>query len=300
MFGNRRRRDSIDFLFEILAALSIAVIGILMSLLFYLWTSTKNAIRLPRKLEPTEPKVTPSLGGYLIGVALIIGVLSSFSLSAVGLIGIAEHSIVLSLASFTGVLITGYFTLRASQLHNSPIRIAPQVEALKLSDARAYTISLPHSTGWEPELAHRFMEQILDKVYGRLTFRIVAEKGRIRWQIVDLRAGIEPSAIRQAVAASYPDAEVKVNSFALEPFTTAFYRLVLHYKQAADFIGPIRYVTDLKRLDPLAAITQEMTNLQAGERIIYTLFISGSANFARREGQKLTTTSAILPWEFLH
>jgi hypothetical protein len=77
--------------------------------------------------------------------------------------------------------------------------LLPEVEAptgppLKLDQARVYTIKSPRATAWEAAQAYWFMERLLHTV-PRLTFRIVAEHDRIAWQIVDLRAHVEPSVI---------------------------------------------------------------------------------------------------------
>jgi hypothetical protein len=46
-------------------------------------------------------------------------------------------------------------------------------------------------------------------------------------------------------------------------------------------------------------LTQAVSGLQAGERVIYTLALSVPAQYAYREGEKMITTSRISPLQFL-
>lgn len=199
------------------------------------------------------------------------------------------------------VILAAITTQRDASVAQEPVDPQPDRPPggppLDRAAARVYTIALPRDTVWEPEVARSFMAQILHKL-GRLTFRIVAEEGRISWQILDLRLGLEPGVIEQAVYASYPEAEVTVSYLETPSVKAPFYRALLRYRNANDFVCPMRYVTDLKEVDPLAALTQEMGALRAGERIAYTLVVTSHAAFAYEEGEKLVTTSAFHPLQF--
>src|SRR5258708_36887692 len=223
--------------------LTVAVIGLVIGGVFAVWTSSRNTLRLSNTLE--VPISRPPVGTGVVSLALFLGVSVTFGFSGLGVMAASAHAGALSLASFSGALAVGYFTMRGLHVYNSVFKIVPQVESLHLKGAKVYTITLPRSTDWQPEVAHRFMQQILHKLEGRLTFCIVAEKGRIVWQVADLRSGAGPSVIVQAIGALYPEADVSVAPLKPEPLAMPFYRYVLHFKQAANFIGPIRYLTDL-------------------------------------------------------
>ncbi len=306
---------------DVIAAVVIAVIGLIIGAVFAAWMNKKNTVRLPETLEPVEPLPPSSLppvlpwhtryadllmvaGATATGSLLLSGT-AFFSAASSTSIGTNQErltSVAISLGSFMLAAIVGFYSVKAVQVYRkAPKRQPPpqpQPKPINFTQVRLYTVTLPRSSDWEPEQAYRFMEQILHKL-GRLTFQIVAEKGQIAWRIVDLRAGVEPSVILQAIGASYPEADVKVEPFQAEEFTTPFHRYVLRFKQATDFVQPIRYVTDLKPLDPLVAITQEMNALREGERVIYTLCVSTFADFAYKEGEKLVTRPAIHPLQFV-
>jgi hypothetical protein len=72
-----------------------------------------------------------------------------------------------------------------------------------------------------------------------------------------------------------------------------------HLQAAAPFIGPLKYVEDFSRLDPLASLVQCMANVVAGEEIIYELSVTSPSQDYNQLGEKLLTTSTIKWWEFL-
>jgi hypothetical protein len=164
----------------------------------------------------------------------------------------------------------------------------PQGVPLELTTARAYAITLPKTTEWQPQLAGRFMEQLLHKM-GRLTFQIVAENGHVSWRILDLRRKLDPSVIHQTVLNFYPDAQIEVGGVPTNGFAGPFYRYVMAFEQMADPLLPIAYVEELKPLDPLVNLTQEISGLAPGERIIYTLFVADPAGFVYDQAENLLT-----------
>lgn len=175
---------------------------------------------------------------------------------------------------------------KAAQLALIPPPPQPFVPPIDFIQAHVYTISLPADIQWQPKQAEHFIEHLLHK-FGRLTFQIVAEDGKVMWRILDLRRGFEPNGVVQTIHAFYPDAEVQVSGIVAEPFTKPFYRYVMAFEQSMDFIGPIQYVEQLTKFDPLMSITQEMSGLYAGERVIYTLFVADPARFVYDQAQNL-------------
>lgn len=325
---SRRDRDAGDALAEMLTAMVVAVVGLIIGLFVAERQKQRQKVVLPETLEtervkalddPSQTKPQTSERPLILDlknwkifqperrklIQTIMGVYGSLYLLAL-VLAVADGGSAAGPVFFGGICYFPLVLVIAEIIVAAGITIGPEPaptalpapKPLDLPGARLYTISLPRSAEWQPELAYRFVEQILHR-YDRLTFRIVAEAGQIAWQIVDLRLNLEPSALTQAVHASYPDAEIKVEPLVRDEFKEPFHRYVLRFKQAEDFVGPIRYVTDIQDVDPLVAITQEMSSLGPGERIIYTLFVSGFADFAYEQGEKLVTKSTIHPLQFI-
>ncbi len=150
-----------------------------------------------------------------------------------------------------------------------------------------YTIALPKGSAWDAKRAHQFMEQLLF-AFSTLSFRIMATQQAIEWQIIDLMER-PSSGIENAIRASYPDAQVSVEPFGTNEWSQEpFARCLIKYQYSTPlFVAPIQYVTDLTGPDPLASLTEAMSDLRDGERIIYTLIIVGFAKDAYAEGMKL-------------
>lgn len=129
--------------------------------------------------------------------------------------------------------------------------------------------------------------------------RIVAEPNKIAWQILDWRAGVSPEAVAQTVHSYYPDAEVKCDDDVFVEHEYPFYRYTLLFQHAAEFVWPVKFAEDLKDFDPLVTLTQSVSGLKVGERVIYTLALSVPAQYAYKEGEKMITTSRIHPLQFL-
>ncbi|MBC7292572.1 MAG: hypothetical protein H5T84_00450, partial [Thermoleophilia bacterium] len=161
-----------------------------------------------------------------------------------------------------------------------------------------YCIVLPKDESFEPETARRFTEYLL-RTTVHLALQIVAEKDSIWWEITDWRSDLHPDHILRAVNTYYPKAQVDWGVDQGEQHQYPFYRYVLFFKQGAEFFWPIKYVDDLKGFDPLAAVTQAMSGLQAGERITYSVVMSVPADYAHALGEKMITTSTIHPLQFV-
>src|SRR5690606_12604994 len=55
---------------------------------------------------------------------------------------------------------------------------------------------------------------------------------------------------------------------------------------------------DVKDFDPLTAVVNAMNGLQAGERIVYSIFVAGATAKAHERGQQLITRSTITPFDY--
>lgn len=191
--------------------------------------------------------------------------------------------------------VMGYTTVRLWHLRKgnpAPLVVTPPGQEtnppLDLSQAHLYTVKVPGSTDWQPQVAARFMEQVLEK-YNMLTFQIVAEPEALTWRILDHRRGLDPAVMQQVVYAFYPDAEVEEVALTAHSFDGPFYRFVLSFEPTSEPVFPIAYVDGFTHFDPLASLTQELSHLQPGERVIYTLFVADSARFLYQQAQNLLT-----------
>lgn len=222
------------------------------------------------------------IGVYAVLVFGSLGVSGLTSSSAGGCLG--------GLVCFAIGAYIGYWViqLRAKKEAFEIEPVLPRPDALDLSKARMYTITLPKSTDWQPDLAGRFMEHILHKVT-RITFQIVAEPGQLSWRIVDLRRGLDPSVIQQAVNDFYPDAHVEVSPVSRQSPALPFYRYVMAFEQLWEPLLPIAYVDMFTQGDPLVHLTHEMCALKPGERVTYTLFVADSASYIYDQVRELLT-----------
>ncbi len=167
-----------------------------------------------------------------------------------------------------------------------------------LRQAKVYSIKLPKGTAWQPERARVFTERMVSM--GKMLFRIVAEGANVAWQIVDLRELLAEEKIILAVRTIYPEAEVSVEPYRPPQFTGPFWRALVLFEQADEFVGPILYPHELKEHDPLVSLTNMMAALQPGERIVYNIYVSRFDQDAAKQGQKLITQSTITPFHILH
>lgn len=181
---------------------------------------------------------------------------------------------------------------------DSELQRPQTIDPLDLSGAQVYTIRLPRATEWNSDHAYQFMNQML-LTFDRLIFRIVAQPGQIVWQIVDTRLHAAPDTVVRSIRAAYPDAEISVSPLTIAPFTTPFYRTTLLFQHANPFPAPIAYVGDLRDFDPLVALTQAMSDLQAGEQVIYTLMVCGGVPWAGAVGAELVSQWDIHPFAYI-
>ncbi|HMN12488.1 MAG TPA: type IV secretion system DNA-binding domain-containing protein [Bellilinea sp.] len=199
-------------------------------------------------------------------------------------------------------ILVGILGLAAALWASQSFEAAPSETVVQsnepLAAHRRYRIVLPRGESFEPEPARKLMEYLL-RTSVHLALQIVAEHQSMRWEITDWRSDLHPDFLLRAVHAHYPKAEVEWYEDEEVEEAYPYYRYVIFYRQAAEFVWPIKYVEDLRSFDPLAAITQAMADLQPGERITYTVALSLHAEFAYKLGEKLITASPVNPLEFV-
>lgn len=289
-------RDESDELAGCVFAIIGLLIGLLTAGIVYFINRERSTPRLPDVPEP-DPDYKPPAAQIPTPLALAaLGVLSL--IIALAASGDPQEGGTVAICAVAGLVMLG---VSGAIYLNQPVDAAP-VETIPrpafVNPARRYTVALPRQTRWQPDVAWRFMEQLLQTV-PRAVLRIVAEQHRISWQILDWRAGVSFETVTQTVHAYYPDAQVEVADDVLPEREYPFYRYTLLFQHAAEFVWPIKFAEDLKDFDPLVALTQAVSGLEAGERVIYTLALSIPAQYAYREGEKVITTSRIHPLQFL-
>ncbi len=161
-----------------------------------------------------------------------------------------------------------------------------------LDDTKIYRIKVPKGTVWQPERALSLIEHILATL-GRTTFQIVAQEGRVFWQLVDIQGGWTPSVITKAICSIYPEAEVEVLSYKPPEVAAPFERQVVLCKQAGDFIFPLKYVSELKKIDPLTTMVHNMAGLETA-RVIYTLHVESPLSDNERKSAFKRTTRLVI------
>ena len=193
----------------------------------------------------------------------------------------AGGALVLAIGLFLAAVYFGY-TNATSKPETGEIQPLPR------SDARVYTVRLPRGVDWKTERAYQFMHHLL-ATFGHLTFRILAEPGSIRWQVLDLRLGVSPDVVIQAIRAVFPEADVEVGAVGAAHFHEPFYRYIFKFRHERPFPAPMAYVSDLRDYDPLAGLTNALSDLRVGERVIYTLHVGGLAPWAYPAGVEMIT-----------
>lgn len=263
------------------------------------WMKRRNRVKFPGTLElnPSGVRRFHHRSDYAIPLSLlsIVSLLCATGFIFESLNQPTFGSIVKFWLAALPFVLLGFASVGGSYVlwqarHHRPT--LPTPDPLNLAQVKIYTITLPYSTEWQPEVAYRFIEQMLHSI-NRLTFRIIAEPQRVVWQIVDLRNALEPSFVEQKIHALYPSANVQVEALLLDEYFTPGYRSILLFRQGSDFIGPICHVTDLAKFDPLMPVSQIMSSLQSGERITYMLVVADFAEFAYKQGEKLITVPTI-------
>ena len=316
-------RDPFDEMADWSIGCFFGLIGFIVSALIAgtvgLFMHQRDKVRLPNQLEQGLP-VTKSDGQLLLGSNTLVPVAAFYVVAGiffvVGVVlGRGDASLValVLVIGATGLALTPTILKQraasATSKADSPENTAPQLESpdgdtqLATTSEQAapptlrYIVRLPANSAWQPEVAQRFVEHLIHN-FPHLMLRIAAEHNSIQWEIVDWRTGLNPREIQAAVASYYPDAEVTWEEGEPER-AYPFYRYVIHFQHAVDFVWPIKRVADLKKFDPLVAITQAAAGLEPGERIIYTLMLSEAASYAYKEGEKLITVRRIHPLQFM-
>lgn len=171
-------------------------------------------------------------------------------------------------------------------------------DTTKHQNFTTYTIRVPKGMEWNAERSTRFVEQLINS-FAPLMFRIYADDRAIVWQVVDILAR-KSEPIENAIRISYPEADVLVGlpgELTAQP-EERFYRLTLLYRAGNEYVFPFKYTSDVKDFNPLTAVVNAMNGLQAGERIIYSIFVAGATAKAHERGQQLITRSTITPFDY--
>lgn len=163
-----------------------------------------------------------------------------------------------------------------------------------LEALECYVLQLPRRLTWDTENARRLMTVLCS--YGEMGLQISASPEGIRWQVL-LWQPIYPGELEKAIRAYYPAVVVERQPYPIED--RPGYRAVQAWKQGAIFPAPISTVDQVKAFDPLAPFTQALSELQAGERIVWSLVITGQAPGANQNGYRLITQSTTSAFEYL-
>lgn len=185
--------------------------------------------------------------------------------------------------------------ITASTIINDVQGTEVPVIPINFDSATRYEIQVPKTSKFEPERAESLIKQIITQVQD-IIFAIVADHEKISWQIWDIRQGYNPDFIIQAVKSVYPQADVTVSVLVSPEFTKSFWRNTIVFKQYEHFVTPIKYVTELTKLDPLAHFVQGMSELKVGERITHFLYVPSMIDEkTHKEAYRKITQSNWLP-----
>lgn len=276
-------------IFGFVAMLSAAALA----LFAFVVNRGRNTPRLPTVPEPPldfkpAPRRSTVLGQTVLGAVFAFITLMS--------LGEPNAWVAVLLCGVPGAVLLGLAFWGWNALEK--VKELQQERPEFLTTPNRYVVTWPQGTAWEPEMARRFIESLMNAV-PRAVVRIVAEPGEIWWEIVDWRVGVTLETVSQTVHAYYPDAQVTFAGNTLAEHAYPFYRYVLLFQHANDFVWPIQYADDLRDFDPLASLVHTMASLEAGERLVYTLALSVPALYAHAEGEKMITTSRIHPLQFM-
>ena len=291
-----------DPLVETLNDMLWSIIGVFVGALaavgIYTWQKKVSAPKFPEILEvPSAPpapagrarlKITRGKVRLLLGVGALAVIVMAWNTSSPLKPLILFASLLVLMAAF-------------HMQGDEPMSVSDQSlppSHPPLAQPRRYRIIVPKGEAFDPQAARSFSEYLL-RTTVHLAMRIIAEHKELWWEIIDWRSDLHPDHILRAVNTYYPKAEVEWGIDEEEEPESPFYRYVLFYKQAADFVWPIQYIEDLTSFDPLVAITQAMSGLRPGERITYTVAHSTPAEYAYKLGEKLITASPVDPLEFV-
>lgn len=300
-----RKKDSGDdnlgiIIFAVIwLVIRLVIIGIVAGIT-YLVNKYRSTPRLPKKLEPGnnsgKSAVATNLGLIfrVIGVGIIV--MLPFLLVYAGISDVFA-GLVLFIIIGLGIIIV----IRISR----PVRDQPSAldnvekEHFISENPKRYTIKITRNIEFNPDTGWRFIEA-LAKVVPHVIFRIVAKPHTIFWEILDWRSSISSKLIIQTIHNYYPSAEIEISDWVHEERDEyPIRRYTMLFQQAADFVWPIKSIADLKDFDPLVSITQAMSGLEDGEKIIYSMAMSIFAKYAYKEGEKMVTVNKIHPLQFL-
>ncbi len=258
----------------------------------YTANQKRGDVQLP---DTPEPRPAPPLSD---GVAMLY-TLAVIALVVGGVFFLTHlHAIEYILLLVPGylLLVTARVLRTGEQQHYVEVAVKPTLAATSID---RFAITLPRRTAWQSEVARRFVEH-LARAVPNAALRIVAGDGAITWEVLDWRTHASPETVMEIIRTYYPDADITHKTTPLAAPAYPFYRYVLCFQHAAAFVWPIRPVNDLSAFDPLSALAQTLSSLRPGERVVYTLALSGAAGYAREEGKKLITRAPrIHPVQFM-
>lgn len=276
----------------LVVAVLFLLVGIFASILGILGSGADVLRNKPRFPKTLEGGLDNPLRWVIYGVAALLVVFGSVYF----LHPFREENLNTTLACLGIALCLGGIVVWARE-HTSAQRKSAPSPAFTRTPMR-YIVSLPRGQPWQPQVARRFIEHLIRSV-PHVALRIIAEQHRIYWEVLDWRTGAPSETVIQAFHNYYPDADVSIEPFRPEPRSYPFFRHTLFFRQASDFVWPVKGIEDLKDFDPLIVLTQAMSGLGEGERIVYTLALSVPAGYARREGEKMIMVTRIQPRHFL-
>lgn len=303
---SNRNRDSGDIIANIIFGIIGFVVGGIAAAITAIVNKDRSKPKMPDSLEPVfvSPRRKRS-NGWLpaIGALLLIAFIMAPWLNA-SLQSSDRGSLV-----FTIGLIIGFGAISIALLayrkkefgNNSTEDDEEEIEDEQVfsHNPKRYIIKVLRNSEFNPDIGWRFVESLI-KVVPHAVFRIIAEQHNIYWEVLDWRSEMPSEMVIHTIHGYYPSAEIEVKDWYLEEKEDyPIRRFTMWFQQAADFVWPIKSIFALKDFDPLVAITQAMSGLEPGEKIIYSLVMSIFADYAYEEGKKMVTVSTIHPLQFL-
>lgn len=157
---------------------------------------------------------------------------------------------------------------------------------------QAVVIKVPRHTTWQVHQAEKFVEKVLS--FGTVLFQLLATEQGIAFRVVPLEDG-KVLALQQAIHAALPESEVSLSPYLTRTTDQPIHRLAVFWQQANIFPAPIRTAHMVKDFDPLIALTQAVSQLEAGERVAFSVMVGDETLKATQAGRKLITQSDIHP-----
>src|SRR5690606_29512612 len=213
-------------------------IGLVLAVFVFVWQKVTGRQTSPATLEGEVPVAAPTseqdhphdssvlVYGLLLGGALLV---------LLGLLIQRDFAWLFIVGGLVSLGAAFHVDQGHAKTHAQPV--APAQEPL--AAPRRYRITLPRDASFEPEAARKLMEYLL-RTSVHLALQIVAEHQSIHWEITDWRTGAHPEYVRRAIHTHYPKAEVEWFEVKAGEEDYPYYRYVIFYQQAAEFVWPIK------------------------------------------------------------